>query len=153
MKNHLFSIRQLKPIFVLSVFLILFASIPVKVSAEEDVVIIGSANVPVDSLRSVDVMNIYLGKKTTWDNGNQIVFVTLKSGETHKKLLRDYLNKNPVQFKNYWKQMLFTGKGSIPQSFATDDEVIDYISKNENVIGYISKAVSGSGLKMISITN
>ncbi len=120
----------------------------------EDFIIIANKNVPVDSLSVVEVKNIFLGNKTKWRNGNKIVFVTLRDGVAHKKFIRTFLKRNPSQFKNYCMRMLFTGKGVIPKSFPTDDTAINYISKNENVIGYISKEVNGGdNIKVISVAN
>ena len=96
-------------------------------------------------------MNIFLGKKATWENGNKITFVTLKDGDTHKTFLRTYIRKTPEQFNYYWKRMLFTGKGVIPKSFESDQEVIEFVSRNKNTVGYLSNPTTAAGIKMISI--
>ena len=118
----------------------------------EGVVFIASANVPETSLTATDVMNIFLGTKTTWSNGSKITFVTLKDGEPHSQFLKDYIKRNPSQFKNHWKKMLFTGKGVIPKSFDTDEAVVDFVSKNDNMIGYISKPIENPGIKVLTIS-
>lgn len=120
--------------------------------ADGDGVLVANSGVSTEALTKTDVMNIFLGKKTTWDNGSKITFVILKEGDTHKKFLRTYVKRNPTQFKNHWKKMLFTGKGVIPKSFASDADVVDYVSKNENTVGYISSSGSTAGTKIITIT-
>lgn len=153
MKNDRPTSRLLFTTCFLFLWFILFAILPVSLLADDSIALISHKSVPESSLSSTDVMNIFLGKKTTWDNGSKITFVTLKGGNTNKTFLRTYVKRNPTQFKNHWKKMLFTGKGVIPQSFSTDEEVIDYVSKNENVVGYIAKESVKDGLKIISITN
>ena len=116
-------------------------------------VIVNSANT-VASLSSADVMNIFLGKKASWDDGKKIEFVTLKDGDANKAFLKDHVKKNPQQFKHYWKQMLFTGKGVIPQAFDTDADVAGFVSQNPAAIGYVSTAgASASGIKIVQVTN
>ena len=153
MKFNCLSARFVFRVFLIGILFFGFASMPSFIYAEGEYVIICNASNPVSSISSVDVMNIFLGKKVSWDNGQKITFVTLNEGESHKQFLREKLKKNPQQFKNYWKKMLFTGKGVIPRSFPDDAGVIDFVSQNEAAIGYISKQASAQGIKTIQITN
>ena len=121
--------------------------------ADDGYVVICNAKNPIDSISNVDLMNIFLGKKVSWDDGKKITFVTLKEGESNKQFLRDHVKKNPQQFKNYWKKMLFTGKGSIPKAFSDDAGVIEFVSENEAAIGYISKETAADGIKAVQISN
>lgn len=115
--------------------------------------IILNKSIPENSLTNAEIGNIFLGKKTTWSNNNKITFVILADGDTHKQFVRTYLNKSQSQFRNYWKQMLFTGKGIIPQTFTNEEKLIEYVSQNENTIGYISKKITAPGVKLISAAN
>jgi ABC-type phosphate transport system substrate-binding protein len=40
--------------------------------------------------------------------------------------------------QNYFRTLVFTGKGSPPKSFATTDEIIQYVANTEGAIGYVS---------------
>lgn len=119
--------------------------------ANSEYVVVCNASNPITSISKVDLMNIFLGKKVTWDDGKKITFITLKEGESHKQFLRNHVKKNPQQFKNYWKKMLFTGKGVIPKAFSDDEGVLDFVSKNEAAIGYISKEATPDGVKTLQI--
>lgn len=152
MKYHLFIQRLEVNFSILAAMLISLAITSYGICADAGAVLIVNSNVQKISFSKTDVMNIFLGKKTTWDDGSKITFVTLKGGDAHKKFLRTYIKRNPTQFKNYWKKMLFTGKGVVPKSFAADADVIDYISKNVNTVGYISTSVSADGIKIIPVS-
>lgn len=154
MKNHYKAgvLKKITAIGITFLFAYVVMGIDSLAIANSNSVFIASDGVSEDTLSGVDIKNIFLGKKTTWSSGSKITFVTLKSGNTHKDVLRTYLKRNPGQFKNHWKQMLFTGKGVIPKSFTTDEEVVSYISQNENAIGYVSKTVTADGIKIISIS-
>lgn len=121
--------------------------------AEDGYVVVCNAANPVSSISHVDLMNIFLGKKVSWNDGKKITFVTLKEGDSHKKFLRNHVKKNPQQFKNYWKKMLFTGKGVIPRSFSDDSGVIGFVKANESSIGYLSKEQVADGIKILPINN
>ena len=135
----------------MAVLLVLLVIVLPTTYASGSGVLIVNENVATESLTKTEVMNIFLGKKATWENGNKITFVTLKDGDTHKTFLRTYIRKTPEQFNYYWKRMLFTGKGVIPKSFESDQEVIEFVSRNKNTVGYLSNPTTAAGIKMISI--
>jgi ABC-type phosphate transport system substrate-binding protein len=96
------------------------------------------------------VRNIFLGKKTKWDNGQQIVIVTLKDSETHKNFLKKYIAKTATQFKSYWKKQVFTGKGSVPKSFEKEEDLLDFVAGTEGAIGYVSSGLNTDAVKTIT---
>lgn len=122
-------------------------------ASNESVVLIGSSDIPVTSIRPIDVNHIFLGKKTEWVNGNPIKFVTLKDGDTHISFLKVYIKKRPSQFKAYWNRMLFTGKGIVPRSFNSEKALMEFISENTGYIGYISGNPVNDNIKVIPITD
>lgn len=121
-------------------------------AAEETYSIIIHATNPTASLSSAEVMNMFLGKKVSWDDGKKIEIVTLKDSAIHQEFLKDYVKKTPQQFLCYWRQMLFAGKGAIPKTCDSEAEAVDFISKTPGSIGYVSTASSSApGVKGIQI--
>ena len=58
--------------------------------------------------------------------------------------------------KNYWQQLIFSGQDVPPPELKTDDEVIQYVIKNPNSIGYVSSGSTSTdspenGVKMVDI--
>ena len=117
----------------------------------QDVVLIASPDVPVDSLSASDVENIFLGKKTTWDNGSKIVFYTLKNGAAHEAFLKNYVSKSASQFKTFWKKQVFTGKGKMPKSVGNDQEMTNTITGTGSAIGYVSAGTNLGNAKKLSV--
>ena len=117
----------------------------------ENVVIIGNADVSDSSLSSEDLRNIFLNKKTRWSDGKKIVFVTLRASDTHNAFLKQYIRRTVSQFRNFWKKQVFTGKGKMPVSFATEKEMVDFVSRTEGAIGYISAAPENDVVKTFQI--
>lgn len=116
-----------------------------------DVFIIGNKSISATNISPEDIQDIFLGKKTKLSDRSTISFVIQKDGDTHQEFLKLYIKRSESQFKNYWKRMLFTGKGSIPQSFASDEALIKHVSETKGVIGYVSKKPESDNIKIINI--
>ena len=114
----------------------------------EPVVIVNNG-VSSASLDNDTIKNIYLGKKSKWDDAQKIVAVALEEGTTHQAFLKTYVKKSPSQFSTYWKQMIFSGKGIPPKAFGSDAEIVEYVSSTAGAIGYIDSETSSSGVKVI----
>jgi hypothetical protein len=46
---------------------------------------------------------------------------------------------------------VFTGKGSMPKSFASDAEILKYVAKTPGAIGYVSAGADAAGVKKIAV--
>lgn len=60
------------------------------------------------------------------------------------------LKKNADQLTAYWARLVFTGKGRPPKAVDTDAKVLELVSQNPNLVGYVdSNSVMGD-VKVIS---
>ncbi len=121
------------------------------VASAQDVVIIANSNAPAGSLTSDDIKNIFLAKKTQWDDGAKINFVTLKAGQTHTDFLKNYLGKSSSQFQRYFRTLVFTGKGKVPQSFDSEEGIVGYVAGTDGAIGYVSSGTDTGSAKVITV--
>ena len=121
------------------------------IASAQDVVVIVNKNAPAGSLSGDDIQNIFLAKKTQWDNGAKINFVTLKDCPTHEEFLKKYLQKTSSQFQRYFRTLVFTGKGSVPKSFDTEDALVAYVAATDGAIGYVSSGTNTSSVKVITV--
>ncbi|MBU0994268.1 MAG: substrate-binding domain-containing protein [Proteobacteria bacterium] len=120
--------------------------------AGDKISFVANKDVSVNSLTSTDIKNIFIGKKSEWDDGRRIIFAVLKNEDTHVAFLKKYIKKSPDQFKNYWRNMLFSGKGMLPPTFVTDAEVIDFVTKTSGAIGYVVQGSKGD-VKVLTISD
>lgn len=116
-----------------------------------DVVIICNPSVKVSTLGKSDVNNIFLGRKSTWDDGTSIVFAIQKDLDVHKSFLDGFMDKTPSQFVLFWKKIVFTGKGSSPQTVDNDLEMIKFVGETKGAIGYVSAKAGLENVKNISV--
>ena len=116
-----------------------------------DIVIVANEGVPSNTLTQSLLKNIFMGKKTTWDNGQKIEFVILEDSDAHKTFLKKYLQKSSSQFMNHWKRQVFTGKGRLPKRFATEESLVNYVAGKDGAIGYVLSGTNTSKAKIIGI--
>ena len=121
------SIYKVIPIIVALFFSVISAAGPIVIS-----------NSATKSLSSDDIKNVFLGKKSTLTTGEKVILATLANGEVHTTFMEQTLGKQPDQFSVYWKQLVFTGRGSMPKSFDTEQDLIDYVAKTKGAVGYVS---------------
>jgi len=120
---------------------------------DADIIFICNESVPFDSITKKEIKNIFLGDKLNWTPEKEITFVIMKKSNIHKKFARIYTKRSYSQFNNYWKRMLFTGKGRLPRSFGTEKALIDYIAKTDGAISYISSMTDTKNVKILTVSD
>jgi len=121
------------------------------VASAGDVVVIANKNLPPSFLTGDEVKDIFLAKKTQWDNGQKINFITLKDCDTHREFLKQYLQKSSSQFERYFRTLVFTGKGSIPKAFDSEEQLVGFVSSTDGAIGYVSRGTNTDSVKVITV--
>jgi ABC-type phosphate transport system substrate-binding protein len=139
---------KLKAIIAFIFFMVLLSPI---LSLAGEVVVIVNGNVPASNLSSDDVKQIFLGNKTTWSNGDKIIFVVQDRTDAGDAFLKTYVRKSASQYDNYWKKQVFTGKGMAPLSFSSDQELVEFVAKTPGAIGYVSSGANTESTKTISV--
>ncbi len=116
----------------------------------ELVVVVNPANS--NTLDSKTVQRIFLGKDKKFADGNESIAVN-QSAET--EIRQDFdeavLGRSSSQVSAYWSKLVFTGKGIPPKEVGSDAEVIDLVSKNPSVIGYINRASVTDAVKIVEM--
>ena len=131
-------------------FLILYLSSVVSVWAGS-IIIIANKDVSLSSLTGDELQRIFLGKKTTWNNGKKIVPVCLKSGKSHESFIRNYMDMNASQFDIFWKQVVFIGTGRPPRSFVDEAYVVQFVMSTKGGIGYIDSDTRHGMVKTLAV--
>lgn len=115
------------------------------------VVFIANPSVEEVALSRSQIKDIFLGEKIVWENGESITIAILMEPSTHKLFTTQYLRRSSIQFIRYWRNRVFSGKGSMPYLFHTEKELVAFISKTEGAIGYISSGEVEEGTKILEI--
>lgn len=116
--------------------------------------IVVNPEVDTTKLNGEQVELIYLGKKTLWDSGQRVVPVLVnEESEESKQFLENVLKKTVSQYRAYWKRRLFSGGGTVPKTFRSSGEVIEFVSKTPGAIGVVHSGSKDNRVKVIEISN
>lgn len=136
------------------IFFLLLILLFVPLCGADEILIIGSKDIPADAVSRDEIRNIFLGEKVKWDSGEKITFVLLMT-EVHEAFLKQYLGSTAAQYQNYWKKMIFTGKAKSPKSFSSPEKLIEYVGSSGGSIAYIPSAEADKAdkdkVKIISV--
>lgn len=124
----------------MKIFLILFSLIIYcccQVSLA-DIVVIGNKESQVKELTKKQVIDIYMGRKSTFPNGDTALPLDQNSDSTIRKMFYQVLVEKTVsEVNSYWARLLFSGRATPPRSIKGGTMVIDMIRNNKSAIGYI----------------
>lgn len=125
--------------------LTLFAGVA---QAEIAVVVHPSNSANIDQ---ASVARIFLGKMKSFpDAGQAVPLNQSESNAATAEFNSKVLKKSGSQLKAYWSKLVFTGKGTPPKAIATDAEVIQLVSSNPNMIGYVDSSTVTADVKVIA---
>lgn len=104
------------------------------------------------SLNPEAIAQIYLGRSKSFPDGKAALPLGQPEGsKTTEQFNQKVLNKSGSQIKAYWSKLVFTGKGTPPKEINSDAEVLDLVSQNPSVIGYVDKASVTDKVKVLAI--
>ncbi|MEI6706375.1 MAG: hypothetical protein WCK96_04465 [Methylococcales bacterium] len=136
---------MIKKIFT-AIFLFLFAT-----ATQAEIVVIGNLKNNLQSLNSIQVENIFMGRSRSLPNGRVALPVdqsTLRS-EFYQKLV-----SRPVeQINAYWARIMFTGQVSPPTLLTDDNAVLTIVNENRDAIGYIDRKNLDNRVRILLILN
>lgn len=125
---------------LIAILLMMIPLSPIKAG----VVVVNSVNN--SELPESKIVNIFLGKDT------KFVPVAQKAGSAIAiKFNSTMIKRTENQLKAYWARKIFTSEGKPPREFNTDLEVVEFIKKYPNAVGYLESDVVPEGLKVIAL--
>jgi ABC-type phosphate transport system substrate-binding protein len=114
-------------------------------------VLIANPNVKINELSKSDLRDIFTGVSATFKDGSRVVPALLKGGAAHEEFLKAYIGKNDASFRAGWRAIMFAGQGAMPQSFATPEALIQFVSSVPGAIGYLGSGANPSGVKILVV--
>jgi hypothetical protein len=114
-------------------------------------VVIANPSLAGIELSAGDVKRIFLGSKTSV-HGKRVEPVIARSGAAHDEFVSTCLGKSPAGLRNYFRMLIFSGKGTAPKSFAGAAEIVAYVAKTVGAIGYVSREDAAAGPALTAVT-
>ena len=120
-------------------------------TALADAIAIVKADHASDTVSKKDLKKMFLGKTKSWDDGSPVILVILEGGDAHEKFVKKFAGKTAKQFQNFWRKMVFSGKGKMPQAFASEAELVAFVAANPGAVGYVAKGSPIDGAKELKV--
>jgi len=99
------------------------------------------------------VASMFLRKAKRWESGDAVVPIDLEPRhEARKVFTRAVHNKSVTAIVGYWQRIIFAGRGTPPESKASEEEVLAFVAGNPGAIGYVSEETRlGNGVKPLTV--
>lgn len=118
--------------------------------------VIVSASSPVSSVKRDDLARIFLKKMTRLRDGHELAPVdqsarsAVRAAFSEKVLVKEGLDKISA-VENYWRQQIYSGRGTPPSVKTSDDEVRKFVAANPGAIGYVGEKADLTGVKAVTV--
>ena len=118
----------------------------------QDVVIVTNKGVLISHITAAELKDIFTGARTRFADGSRAIPVVLKGGPVHEVFLRNHLGDNPSEFRARWRKAVFTGEGSMLKECESEAALLSYVTNTPGAIGYLSRAVDGDVVRVITVS-
>ena len=108
----------------------------------------------VSRLSRDQVSRIFLRKVTQWDNHQPMLPVDQGSDSPVRRTFTKQIHQKTIAaVQTWWQQQTFAGVAVAPPERAGDADVLDYIRRYPNAIGYVRAGIPlGNEFKTIDVT-
>lgn len=118
--------------------------------AYADGAVIVNKNSQISQLNKTQVQQIFLKKSIIIQNEKPVVAAMCnKCDIVSFGFNRNVLGKDSLQLRAYWTRRLFTEGTPPPLEFQSDEDVLEFIEKNENSIGIIERNKVKGSVKVV----
>ena len=118
--------------------------------AEADLAVVVNLENPTDSITVEELVNVFLGRSRQLAGGTKVIPIDQIEGESARIEFYDkVVKKSPSQLNSYWSRLIFAGKGRPPYAVMNDQEVIEFVSANPSMIGYVDQTAVDDSVKVI----
>jgi hypothetical protein len=97
---------------IIAAVLTVFAS----ASLADEVILITNNGNSETTLTQRDAMNAFLGKKSSWNNGNDITAYMQGNSDVSVAFTQKFVKRSASQFNLHWRKAIFSRKGTPPQN-------------------------------------
>lgn len=107
----------------------------------EDLVVVANPATGVERLSQEDVVNIFLGRYRRLSSGLTAEPVDqAQDSEIRGRFYRLLVDKSLAEINAYWSRLLFSGKTRPPQTLASAEDVLQFVSNRPGAVAYVQRA-------------
>ncbi|MGH8020002.1 MAG: hypothetical protein ACREIA_17330 [Opitutaceae bacterium] len=114
-------------------------------------VVVTNSGIESEGLNSSTIKAVFKGKKVSWKNNTPVVLAVLKEGPVHEEFLKTAFDISPSAFSNHWRLTAMSGGGIAPKTFASEAELLQFVSSTPGAIGYVDEASANDSVKKVAL--
>lgn len=119
--------------------------------ARAQVLVIANDSVSATEISRAELRDLFTGAASSIKGAGQVTPVLLKSGPVNDEFLDGYIGKSDAAFRASWRSLLFSGQNTMPRTFNSDAEVVEYVAHTRGAIGYIASSTPHPGAKTLAV--
>ena len=86
-----------------------------------------------------------------WQDDSPVIVFDLKPRLEIREQFYNFIGKSSSRMKSIWLKKMLSGEGDPPQALNSELEILKKVSKTPGSIGYISKDLVNSKVKILAI--
>jgi hypothetical protein len=138
-------------IFYISFLPVVLGLFAAATASTSTVKLIANESVTVSAVSIDEVKQVFLLTAPSFSSGGRVIPVLEKGGPAHEVFLKEFVRKTDDALLTYYRSLLFTGKATMPKILSTDAEVVEYVAKTKNAVGYVSAQTDSPGTKTLQV--
>lgn len=126
---------------------------PSPASPADTVVVVVSADSPVEEMPRLHLADLYLGRTSRFPDGRRAEPVDLEPGsEVRREFYQAYLGRSQSEIKAHWSKAVFTGRGRPPPDVEDGAAMKEALAGNPRAIGYIDRSLVDDRVRVVRVT-
>ncbi len=122
----------------------------VSTALKAEIAVVVNPSSSMSSISQDNVQRIFLGKTTRFEDGSVSKPINQNDGNPIRAdFISKVLDKTEGQYRAYWSQLVFTGKGAPPKDSGGDAEIKAMVAKEPGTIGYINAEAVDETVKVV----
>lgn len=118
----------------------------------QDVVVIVSADNPVDRLSRQQITDIYLGRSDSFPDGRTANPIDQKPGSPAREIFYEtVVGRTSAQVRDHWSGIVFTGRGQPPPEVKGDGDMRERVATDPTAIGYVTRDYVDDSVRIVEI--
>ena len=94
----------------------------------------------------------FFKKVVIWPHGGVIKPVDLPmDSPVRRQFSQEVLGRSISAVRNYWLQIVFSGRGVPPPEFPSDEDVVRYVAREPGAIGYVSHRADTRAVRVLTV--
>lgn len=129
---------------------LLLVALMISGHCQATILVIVHAQNPVAQLEKKQVVDLFMGRVSTFPGGAPAHTLDLRPGNPLRAdFYRRLTGKSEAQVDAYWATLVFAGHMSPPKQFANDQKLIQEVARDKSAIAYVARQTLPRNIKVV----